>query len=73
MIVTHNKRRARPVLLAAVALQLVACSDPTGLSTEFWFAYVTNRDGNNEIYLVDTGGGVFNLTRHPGSDANPTW
>ena len=73
MIATHSKRRAPPVLLVAVALQLLACSNPTGLGTEYWFAYVTNRDGDNEIYLVDTGGRVFNLTRHPGSDANPTW
>jgi erythromycin esterase-like protein/dipeptidyl aminopeptidase/acylaminoacyl peptidase len=37
-------------------------------------AFQTNRDGNNEIYIMAANGSaVRNLTRHPASDASPAW
>jgi Tol biopolymer transport system component len=37
-------------------------------------AFVTDRDGNNEIYRVDvSGGNLFNISQHPHQDFNPAW
>jgi TolB protein len=37
-------------------------------------AFMTNRDGNQEIYVMDANGGnPRRITRHPGIDATPTW
>ena len=37
-------------------------------------AFVSNRDGNNEIYVMNVdGSGVRRLTNHPAADAVPTW
>jgi Tol biopolymer transport system component len=37
-------------------------------------AFVSNRDGNDEIYVVDSdGSGLANLTNNPASDSAPTW
>lgn len=37
-------------------------------------AFTSNRDGNNEIYVMNVdGSGVRRLTRHPGIDTTPTW
>ena len=37
-------------------------------------AFMTNRDGNMEIYTVGRdGSGLRRVTRHPGNDSTPTW
>ncbi len=37
-------------------------------------AFFSNRDGNEEIYVVDAdGGNVRRLTSHPADDRNPAW
>jgi dipeptidyl aminopeptidase/acylaminoacyl peptidase len=37
-------------------------------------AFVSYRDGNSEIYLLDLRSGQLrNLTNHPGSDTSPAW
>lgn len=37
-------------------------------------AFMSNRDGNNEIYIVNVdGSGLRRLTNHPNIDATPTW
>jgi TolB protein len=37
-------------------------------------AFVSNRDGNNEIYIMNIdGSGLRRLTNHPAADAVPTW
>jgi erythromycin esterase-like protein/Tol biopolymer transport system component len=37
-------------------------------------AFRSNRDGNNEIYVMDADGSQQrNLTHHPASDTDPTW
>ncbi len=36
--------------------------------------FVSDRGGNNDIYLVNAGGGdPLNLTNNPADDSNPTW
>ena len=38
------------------------------------FAFLSARDGNNEIYVMSSdGSGVPNLTNHPVSDQSPAW
>jgi Tol biopolymer transport system component len=37
-------------------------------------AFASNRDGNSEIYVVNTdGSGLHNLTNNPGGDYTPAW
>lgn len=37
-------------------------------------AFMTNRDGNMEIYTVNKdGSGLRRVTQHPGNDTSPTW
>src|SRR5690606_6579978 len=37
-----------------------------------WIAFTSNRDGNEEIYLINAdGSGLRNLTNHPADDRNP--
>jgi Tol biopolymer transport system component len=37
-------------------------------------AFTTNREGNNEIYVLNLENGVhFNLTNHPANDTDPSW
>lgn len=37
-------------------------------------AFVSDRDGNNEIYMMDSdGSNAINLTNHPASDRHPAW
>ncbi|WP_396623355.1 hypothetical protein [Luteitalea sp.] len=37
-------------------------------------AFMTNRDGNMEIYVVNRdGSSLRRVTRHPGNDSTPTW
>jgi serine/threonine-protein kinase len=36
-------------------------------------AFVSNRDGNPEIYIMDEKGAVTRLTRHVASDDSPSW
>ena len=37
-------------------------------------AFVSNRDGNREIYTMNAdGSNQQNITNHPGSDFNPAW
>ena len=39
-----------------------------------WIVFETNRDGNDEIYLMDPDGGQLrNLSDHPGRDKYPSW
>jgi Tol biopolymer transport system component len=48
----------------------VSCIVPGGER----LAFNTSRDGNSEIYLMNSdGSGLVNLTNHPAFDANPAW
>jgi Tol biopolymer transport system component len=48
--------------------------DPAFNPSGNWIAFSTDRDGNQEIYIVGTNGGpVYNLTRNPSQDRYPDW
>ncbi len=75
--------RNRP-LIATTALGLLlggACTDTdtsTGIDTPIVrvgkLAFVSNRDGNNEVYLMNAdGSGLTQLTNSPAIDAQPAW
>ena len=39
-----------------------------------WILFTSERDGNKEIYIMDTQGQqITNLTNHPGIDFDPAW
>jgi len=47
---------------------------PTPLPGASLIAFETYRDGNSEIYLLDSSSGeLTNLTRHPAGDRSPAW
>jgi TolB protein len=38
------------------------------------FAFVSKRDGNDEVYVINVdGSGLRNLTRNPARDGHPAW
>ena len=61
------------LILASIAVlvltPLMVCVD-----AQARIAFVSQRDGNPEIYVMDAdGGNQQNLTNHPDGDANPAW
>jgi len=53
---------------------LTAISVPTLLGDGGRIAFASTRDGNNEIYVMDTNGAnVTRLTNEPSLDSNPAW
>jgi TolB protein len=53
---------------------LTATPTPTPLPGANLIAFETYRDGNGEIYLLDTGSGeLINLSRNPADDRAPAW
>src|SRR5438105_1146558 len=46
----------------------------SGGATQGKIAFTSNRDGNDEIYVMNTDGtGVTRLTNDPASDSQPAW
>ena len=72
-------RRARAALAVSLAFPLlVACGDddsPTGTGgNSSRLAFVSDRDGNLEIYSANADGSdVRRLTTSPGDDSDPSW
>lgn len=67
---------SRGVAALVVCATLGSCvSDPTGplADTDLVLAFVTDRDGNDEIYGLDDLGGLVNLTSAPADDRAPVW
>ena len=59
-------------LLLLFLLSTVIVGQVTALNGKIVFE--TNRDGNDEIYVMDAdGGNLRNLTRHPARDIRPEW
>ena len=57
-------------ILASAALLLAACES----SPEGKIAFVSSRDGNSDIYVVNAdGSGQTNLTNNPADDDRPVW
>jgi Tol biopolymer transport system component len=62
--------------LGSQLLSLVATDDENSLDAHPMgqIAFVSDRDGNREIYLVNADGtGLTNLTTHPAEDYYPAW
>lgn len=58
------------VLAANPALDIYPAWSPDGNG----LAFVSDREGNEEIYLISPDGtGIVNLTNNPGNDFNPVW
>ena len=55
------------VLVAILVLKLLVGPRNT------WLAFVSDRDGNAEIYMLDRNGHPTRLTQDPGRDADPAW
>ncbi|MCY4654325.1 MAG: hypothetical protein OXC95_14320 [Dehalococcoidia bacterium] len=57
------------VLALVVALTTIACSEPDAK-----IVFISDRDGNDEIYLMNAAGaGLTQLTDDAGSDFYPSW
>ena len=55
-------------------IDLIVTADPTVTATEGKIAFVSNRDGDREIYVMDTDGtNQINLTNNPDWDEQPSW
>ena len=55
-------------------INLIITADITVTATEGRIAFVSNRDGNREIYVMDPDGlNQINLTNNPGWDEQPAW
>lgn len=68
------KSRLCPLLLATFICLLAPAEAVSQLGSAGQIVFVSDRDGNNEIYLMNADGtGLTNLTNHPTSDVNPTW
>jgi len=47
---------------------------PTWSPSGNYIAFMSNRDGNSEVYVMDAdGGNPHNITRHPAADFHPSW
>jgi Tol biopolymer transport system component len=54
--------------------QRVQDSDPAWSPDSRRIAFVSNRDGNREIYVMDAdGSGQTNISRNPAHDEAPSW
>lgn len=65
---------SRPTATPTASATITPSPTPTPLPGATLVAFETNRDGNAEIYVLDTvTGELVNLTRHPAEDHAPTW
>ena len=62
------------IVLASVAALAVGCSSVDGLQKNDKIAFVSGRDGNNEIYVMDAdGSNQTRLTSNSEQDSYPSW
>jgi WD40-like Beta Propeller Repeat len=79
MIPTQRAHRTSRLLLTVVLLGLLGPigaipATATVSGQDGKIAFVTDRDGNLEIYVMGSdGSGLVNLTNHRASDRDPTW
>lgn len=68
-------RTPAPTLTATLTLPPKATITPTfvPVSLSARLAFVSERDGNKEIYLLNTDGSLVNLTNDPARDFDPSW
>ena len=66
------QRRYTLALVTVVLLVLTVLM--VGVDAQAQIAFVSNRDGNDEIYVMDTdGGNLQNLTNNPADDFHTSW
>ena len=68
--------KARCARWLACGLLIAGCSDGgtgPGTDSDIWLAFVSRRDGNDEIYGLDAANGLQNLTRNAAEDRDPVW
>ena len=69
----------RPLLPSAALLSVVFVlgaeeSSPAEQEAVSQIAFVSERDGNSEIYVINSdGSGLTNVTNHPAQDHVPAW
>ena len=71
-----NLRNPRRPCCAAFLLAALGCSGSTGPTGApiAKIAFYTNRDGNDEVYLMNADGtGLVNLTNNAALDIEPAW
>jgi len=66
------------MVLPLIPKDIIACADwlpqRSGVDGNGQIAFVSDRDGNPEIYVINTdGSGVTRLTKNPAGDYAPTW
>ena len=62
------------VIAALVLIGMLALAPALAPVNNPQIAFETYRDGNGEIYLLDTASGIlYNLTQHSKTDARPAW
>lgn len=68
---------ARAAAIAGLAVAMGSCIEATGPSarlSEPRIAFVSNRDGNDEIYTMNSDGtGETRITNNPARDTRPVW
>src|SRR5688572_14695440 len=71
------KRSTLVSIMSVIGLGVFACDDavgPAAFDAEPRVVFVSNRDGNDEIYSVNSDGtGLLRLTNHPARDGRPSW
>ena len=61
-------------LILASVVALVLPSLTVDVDAQARIAFMSHRDGNEEIYVMDAdGGNQRNLTNHPDDDSDPAW
>ncbi|MBK9745797.1 MAG: PD40 domain-containing protein [Chloroflexi bacterium] len=68
------KRSFTFVIVLLTTFGLLARPQPSGAQTYYYIAFQSNRDGSDDIFIMDTsGGGVRNLTANRANDRHPDW
>lgn len=71
---TKNLRVLTLFVVLMTAIILISCCVPEKPSIRSCIAFISGRDGNDEIYVMDSDGSEqTRLTNNPASDGSPTW
>jgi len=68
------KRWFTVVIVLLASFGLLAHTPPSRAQTYYYIAFQSNRDGSDDIFIMDTSGGsVRNLTANRANDRHPDW
>lgn len=69
-----NGKRLWFIILVTLWLLCSVAASSSQVNELGQIAFVSNRDGNREIYVMNSdGSGLTNLTNHPAADSAPVW